>query len=130
MAAPTYFPPHEMCKWKTLENNEFQENGSHETFIDGGVYANDPELSALWAIRMQWKKRVNYHLLCIGTGYSSSSISSTNKGGYTGWLFNGLVIDTLMEATRSLIEIVTNNLAKFSDIKRMKFNFEITKSMT
>jgi hypothetical protein len=36
-----------------------------EVFIDGSVFVNDPELTALWAVRMQWKKMTNYHLLSV-----------------------------------------------------------------
>ena len=34
-----------------------------------------------------------------------------------------------MDATRSLTELVTNNLAKIDGIRRMKFNYYIEKSM-
>ncbi|CAF1144515.1 unnamed protein product [Didymodactylos carnosus] len=130
MAAPTYFPPHPVHKWNKTENGEFHKDKNPEIFIDGGVFANDPELTALWAIRMQWKKMINYYLLAIGTGYYSEPISPSNRGGYIGWIFNnGLLINTLMEATRSLTETITNNLAKFGNVRRMKFNFEITKYM-
>ncbi len=43
-----------------------------EVFIDGGVFANDPELTTLWAVRMQRKKMTNYHLLSIDIGYYAS----------------------------------------------------------
>src|SRR5207237_3628975 len=113
MAAPTFFPPHKVYK-KTIENNR----SVPEVFIDGGVFANDPELTALWAIRMQWKKLTNYHLLSIGTGYFTPEVSLGGCGGFLGWILNdGLLVYTLMEASRSLTEIVTNNLAKFNDIK-------------
>ena len=38
-------------------------------------------------------------------------------------------MNVIMDATRSLTELVTNNLAKIDGIKRMKFNYYITKSM-
>ncbi|CAF0927023.1 unnamed protein product [Didymodactylos carnosus] len=129
MAAPSYFPPHKLHKGN-VENGHFVPDKHHEIFIDGGVFANDPELIALWAIRMQWKKMVNYHLLSIGTGHYVEEVSAPTWSGYLGWIFNkGLLITTLMEATRSFTEIITNNLAKFNDIKRMKFNFRIKRSM-
>jgi hypothetical protein len=131
MAAPTFFPPHKVCKG-TMESGRFVPDNSSapEVCIDGGVFANDPELTALWAVRMQWKKLTNYHLLSIGTGYYTPEISLSGCGGFLGWILNdGLLVYTLMDASRSLTEIVTNNLAKFNDIKRMKFNYKITKPM-
>ncbi|CAF1573423.1 unnamed protein product [Rotaria sp. Silwood1] len=135
MAAPTYFPPHEMCK-RTIKNGHFIQDKNDnnilpEIFIDGGVFANDPELAALWAIRMQWKKLANYYLLSIGTGCYNAKLSPSSWGGIVGWILNdGLLVNTLMDATRSLTEIITNNLAKFNNIKRMKFNYKIAQSMS
>ncbi len=34
-----------------------------------------------------------------------------------------------MDATRSLTEIVTSNLAKFNNMRRMKFNYKLKESM-
>ena len=134
MAAPTYFPPHEIPRG-VIENGRFvsvETSGGKQpdTFIDGGIFANDPELVALWALRMQWRKLVTYHLLAIGTGCHTFDVSSENWGGYCGWIFNrGLLVNVIMDATRSLTELVTNNLAKIDGIRRMKFNYYIKKSM-
>ncbi|CAF1649321.1 unnamed protein product [Didymodactylos carnosus] len=123
MAAPTYSPPHKMNKWK-IENGLFQPNGPIEILVDGGMFANDPELEALW------RKMVNYYIISIGTGYYTELMSTLNQGGYKGWLSNGsLIINTLFETTRSFTETIANNLAKFSNLKRMKFNFKIQKYM-
>jgi patatin-like phospholipase/acyl hydrolase len=120
MAAPTYFPPHEVYQG-TQTNGYFIPGNTSELFIDGGVFANDPELTALWAIRMQWKKPVNYHLLSVGTGCYTSTLSSSTWGGYFGWIFNkGFWVNTLMDATRSFTEIIGSNLAKFNNMRRMK----------
>lgn len=129
MAAPTYFPPQEVWSGKK-HHGHFMKQESPELYIDGGVFANDPELAALAVIRMQWKKRVNYHLLSIGTGCYNTKLSSSTWGGYLGWIFNnGFLINTLMDATRSFIETISSNLAKFRDIRRMKLNYQITKSI-
>ena len=129
MAAPTYFPPYEMSSGKKV-NGCFVSDGAPELHIDGGVFANDPELAALWAIRMQWKKPVNYHLLSIGTGCYNTTLSSSTWGGYFDWILNkGFLINTLMDATRSFIETIASNLAKFDNMKRMKLNYRMTKSM-
>jgi hypothetical protein len=131
MAAPTFFPTQNVSK-RIIENDCVTEKKSpSEIFVDGGIFANDPELIALWTIRMQWRKLINYHLLSIGTGAYNTSISSSNLGGYVAWLFNnGLLINTLMQATCSLTEVISNNLAKFDYIKRMKFNYELKRAMS
>jgi len=132
MAAPTYFPPYQLAMGSTYDDS-FQPVNKSEVYIDGGVFANDPELAALWAIRMQWKKPANYHVLSIGTGCYTTELSSTTWGGYWAWLFKpgqtGFLVNTLMDATRSLTEIVTSNLAKFNNMRRMKFNYKLKESM-
>ncbi|CAF0750637.1 unnamed protein product [Rotaria sordida] len=132
MAAPTFFRPCTMYKRKKV-NNHFERDSNDETFIDGGVFANDPELAALWVIRMQWKKPVNYRLLSIGTGCYNAKVSVDNwKGGYLYWLLQqprGLLVNMLMDSTRSLTETVMNNLAKFDNIKRIKFNYKLKEPM-
>ncbi|CAF1436606.1 unnamed protein product [Adineta ricciae] len=129
MAAPTYFPPMEIFTGKKVDG-VFRKDAQSELFIDGGVFANDPELSALWAIRMQWKKPANYHLLSIGTGCYKTALSSSTWGGYLGWIMNkGYLVNTLMDAPRSFIEIIGSNLAKFSNIRRMKLNYNMKRSM-
>ncbi|CAF1401544.1 unnamed protein product [Rotaria sordida] len=101
MAAPTYFEPFPIKDKKI--NGIFLEMNEPEVFIDGGVFANDPELTALWAIQMQWKKLVNYRLLSIGTGCYNPQLDPKSWGGYWEWLVSGksgLVTDTLMDATQ------------------------------
>ena len=130
MAAPTYFPPQIVYRG-IQKNGQFIPNPNPELFIDGAVFANDPELAALWAIRMQWKKSATYSVLCIGTGSYASIVSRSTWGGYLGWIFNdGLLLNTLLDAARSFTEIIGSNLAKVNHMKRMKLNYKITKPMT
>ncbi|CAM2713901.1 unnamed protein product [Rotaria socialis] len=129
MAAPTYFPPHPI--YTTINGKEESSpQSTPELFIDGGVFANDPELAALWAVRIQWKKPINYHLLSIGTGCYTSTLSSSTWGGYIGWVLNGgILVNTLMDATRSFTERIGSNLANLSNLRRMKLNYKITQPM-
>ncbi|CAF1504718.1 unnamed protein product [Adineta ricciae] len=140
MAAPTYFRPWHMCEWEKKEDGNFGKkkdaNGKDvedHIFIDGGVFANDPELTAIWSIRMHLARLVNYRILSIGTGCYSPQLDSNSWGGYWTWVANlfkpGLVVNTLMDATRSLTETVVNDLAKFNNIRRMKFNYKLKISM-
>ena len=122
MAAPTYFPPHKI--------QNLNRGSTCDLFVDGGVFANDPDLAALWVVRMQWKKPTNYHLLSIGTGTYTASLSTKTCGGYFGWIFNnGILVNTLMDATRSFTEVITGNLAKFNNMRRMKLNYKILEAM-
>ncbi|CAF4111451.1 unnamed protein product, partial [Adineta steineri] len=133
MAAPTYFRPCTMYKRKKNVNGIYERDGQDETFLDGGVFANDPELAALWAIRMQWKKPVKHNIISIGTGCYNAKLSVNNnwKGGYKYWLLDtkGLLVNVFMDGTRSLTETVMNDFAKFDSIKRIKFNYKLTESM-
>jgi hypothetical protein len=130
MAAPTYFPPQLVYSGKKVQG-QFVKEGEPELYIDGGVFANDPELAALWAVRMQWKKPANYHLLSIGTGCYNTTLSPSTWGGYVGWLRNGAyLVNTLMDGPRSFIETVGSNMAKFNNIRRMKLNYDMTVSMS
>ena len=129
MAAPTYFPPQRV--YHGVQNDGYFLPGpTAEMFIDGGVFANDPELAAIWVIRMQWKKPTNYNLLSIGTGTYTTSLSTMIGGGYLEWIFNnGILVNTLMDATRSFTEVIAANLAKFNNMRRMKLNYHITEPM-
>ncbi|CAF1516913.1 unnamed protein product [Adineta ricciae] len=119
MAAPTYFRPWHMCQW--------EKKGDDQVFIDGGVFANDPELTATWSIRMHLARLVNYRILSIGTGCYSPQLDSNSWGGYWTWIANlfkpGLLVNTLMDATGSLTETVVNDLAKFN--YKLKISMEL-----
>lgn len=131
MAAPTYFPPQKISKGIIINNQFIPNTIPPEIFIDGGIFANDPELIALWAVRMQWKKLVNYRIFSIGTGTYNTPMTSTDSDGYFGWLLkNGLLINTLMQATSSLTEVISSNIAKLNNIKRIKFNYTLTRAMS
>lgn len=134
MAAPTFFPPQRVRERQNdNETTDGKGNEDGDLFIDGGVFANDPELTALWAVRMDCKNAINYRLMCIGTGCFYPEIPKDTWGGLYGWLLkkgnSGLVIQTLMDATRSLTEVTLGDLAMFSNIRRIKFNYKLTQSM-
>ena len=73
MAATTYFPAQCINKLKVDQNGRCVKDPNSnpnpdQIFIDGAIFANDPELIALSEVTMQWRKLVKYHVLSIGTG--------------------------------------------------------------
>jgi hypothetical protein len=154
MAAPTYFPPHTMKVRK--ESNEYH------NFVDGGIFANDPELAGLWAANLDnMKGNCIYRMFALGTGVFPLSVQATPPnpnpppqdnswgsyfspsawknwydskrenlaksfdGGYLSWFSNGgQLITVILEANRSFTENFTSELARFSDLKRFRFNLQ------
>jgi len=128
MAAPTYFPPQKMSHG-IIQNGQFIPKMSPKIFVDGGIFANDPELMALWGLK--WKQSIHYHILSIGTGAYDTQIEKSNLGGYFRCLSkNRLLVNTLMEATCGLTEHISSNLAKLNNIKRIKFNHKLIEPMS
>ena len=125
MAAPTYFPPHIMNV--TNSDGEVSQHG----MIDGGVYANDPELTALWATRMNTHTLNTYRILSIGTGSYTAPVNIRMGGGYWGWLIGsaGLIVSTILQSSSEFTEAIVASLARFSNIRRFKLNCDILKDM-
>lgn len=64
-AAPTYFPP---AKITTITGNNYY------SFVDGGVFANNPAMCALVEAKKMFPKNKKFLLVSLGTGYSNSRI--------------------------------------------------------
>ncbi|CAF1134996.1 unnamed protein product [Didymodactylos carnosus] len=111
-----------------------KENNTADMFIDGGVFANNPELTALWTIECDrninksgntsWTDIIKWPLI-----WAKNTSTGWFKDGIVGWLYDGLVSNTLMDATGNFTEKVTTNLATMMSIRRMRFNFKMTKPM-
>jgi uncharacterized protein len=88
-AAPVYFP-------------------SVESFIDGGVVANDPAMAAL-GIAIEQNNGLdlsNVALLSIGTGKALNSVDGQDHDwGAVEWVTKGKLIDLLLDTNVSLAEI-------------------------
>lgn len=94
-AAPTYFPPYEIS--------------GQGYFADGGVFANDPALSAIAELVDTGQSTLaDIRLLSIGTGINQTSIANSSIGdplkwGVTRWLWpfasNGVPATALLNLT-------------------------------
>jgi uncharacterized protein len=77
-AAPTYFPPAQ------IENRLTQKFGA----VDGGVFANNPAMSALAAAYRRFPNATSYLLVSLGTGSLERAIPYDEAAGWGdfGWL--------------------------------------------
>ncbi len=123
MAAPYYFPPYASQTPDTYIG----------TYIDGGIFANDPMLTGLHCARMNGRLSSDYseyRLVGIGTGVSKPNNEKSLGGGVSTWAMGepkGLLLNTVLEANRSLTETISEGLARFQRIRRIKFNIALVK---
>lgn len=94
-AAPTYFPAAKF--------------GNEETFIDGGVYINNPALDLLSAAKQLYPED-NYMLISIGTGDFRQSRADLAGKGAIGWLKNGDLLDIMMNGVSVSVDQQLGNL--------------------
>ena len=103
---------------------------SVHAMVDGGLFANDPELAGLWVSRMDSPSLNTYRLLSVGTGSYTTPVNMSMHGGIVGWLSGGgLLISTMMEANKSFTESVSAQLARFSNVRRYKLSCDLAQSM-
>jgi patatin-like phospholipase/acyl hydrolase len=78
-AAPTYFEP-ALVQNFTLESNE--------TLVDGGVFANDPSLCAVFEAKKLGYLDEELHILSLGTGTNNReyAYSDARNWGAFGWI--------------------------------------------
>jgi patatin-like phospholipase/acyl hydrolase len=65
-AAPTYFPP---VKIKAHEGNDYY------SFVDGGVFANNPGMCALVEAQKMFPEAEEIVLVSVGTGFSTARLT-------------------------------------------------------
>lgn len=133
MAAQTYFPPYYSAR-------------EDATFADGGTGANDPELCGLHMARTAYKnQQCQFAIMSLGTGIATQCVQSDDakhnrqanpagqtvnyiNGGLVDWLvtpISGLLITTFFDANRSFTAQISESLAQFSYIKRLRLNFSL-----
>lgn len=83
-AAPTYFPPVQIRNNPEAPKKE----RTIYSFVDGGVFANNPSMAALSHSYKQTGSTCNYEVISIGTGDSARPLhfKEANKYGYLGWV--------------------------------------------
>ena len=127
MAAPTFFPPHYLQQALRLWRRR-----ADGCYVDGGIFANDPELAGLWAARLNPASELvdRFNIVSIGTGVFEQSLGDNMQGGYKDWIFNnGLLINTILEANRSFTEVIAAGLGRTDNIRRFKCNFMMSTAM-
>jgi len=93
-AAPTYFPIH-----------SFEYRGQKFECVDGGLWANDPRLFALFSERVLHARSYRiYNIISFGTGQVNNDKPSKSRWGSTvSWLFgNPNIIDAMFEASTAM----------------------------
>jgi len=86
-SAPTYFPPHRAVS----------EAGNHYSYIDGGVFANNPSMSAYVEARNIWPDEKEFMLISLGTGQETIRIPNTESWGLWSWLSKGLLLSIVFD---------------------------------
>jgi len=147
MSAPTYFSPyivnpaeskshesknhesknHEINKESVKNNGNNKEVSKNEkmVLVDGGVFANNPELIGLMIARSRSNVFDKFNLFSLGTGFFHPK-KGDQQWGYISWLFSKeYIIDTLMESTSNSVEAMAEHLSALPDVHRVRFNFKL-----
>lgn len=116
-SAPVYFPPHALIY-----------NDKKRILVDGGIYINNPSMSAISDI-LKTNEKIdinNIHLLSLGTGNHASNIGYySKKWGIINWLQN--IVTIMMQATSKVVDyecvqILNNYLRLQIEIKDKKYS--------
>jgi len=120
-----FFPPYKMRFTVDPDTSKPYD----ATFIDGGIFANNPEYCALVGARRDKQAAALFRVLSLGTGIYPQSWHDT-LGGYAGWLSNsGLIINTILEANRSLMDVFMSDMSAFSNVARFRLNYQLADDM-
>ena len=124
-AGPTYLPAH-----------TFRYEGREVTCIDGGVYINNPALGAIAEIS-RYKKDVFYnrpdldwsdiHVLSLGTGHYSGSVSNTQAKGWGKANWARPIIDIMMHGVNRTTHSHAEELLDSGNYLRLTIDIEIEK---
>ena len=93
-AAPSFFPMHSI---------------GNERFVDGGLYANSPDILALHeATHFLGAVESNVYLLSIGTTSSTFSMSSSSpsKLGWLGWMNEQRLISVMVSSQQMMTDYI------------------------
>jgi uncharacterized protein len=98
-AAPTYFAPYKVSMF---------------SFIDGGVFSNNPSREALTEALMLGVEQNSINHISIGTGYRKMNINVGNWGLFQ-WLFSGNnpIIRIFMESSSDVTEKTASMIGRY-----------------
>lgn len=115
-AAPTYFPP---ALIRTVPDD-----GRSYSFIDGGVFANNPALCGYVEARELMPGRRQFIVLSLGTGITNRRFAyeEIRKWGYLDWVspVHGVPLTSMMWDSQS--EVVTHQLQLLPEVDVYRIN--------
>lgn len=115
-AAPTYFPP---ALIRTVPDD-----GRSYSFIDGGVFANNPALCGYVEARELMPERRQFIVLSLGTGITNRRFTyeEIRKWGYLDWVspVHGVPLTSMMQDSQS--EVVTHQLQLLPEVDVYRIN--------
>jgi patatin-like phospholipase/acyl hydrolase len=115
-AAPTYFPP---ALIRTVPDD-----GRSYSFIDGGVFANNPSLCGYVEARELMPERRHFIVLSLGTGATNRRFTheEIRKWGYLDWVspVHGVPLTSMMWDSQS--EVVTHQLELLPEVDVYRIN--------
>lgn len=115
-AAPTYFPPALI--------RSVPDDGRSFSFIDGGVFANNPALCGYVEARELMPERRKFIVLSLGTGITNRRFAhdEIRKWGYLDWVspIHGVPLTSMMWDSQS--EVVTHQLRLLPEVDVYRIN--------
>jgi len=103
-AAPTFFPASEI---KDAEREQ------QSTFIDGGVFINNPSLKLYCTAKKIYPEK-QFMLVSLGTGETHNSYPQREEGAY-GWLKKGELLEIMMKGVAESVDEVMKELLPESE---------------
>ncbi len=109
--------------YRTIANIRPQNNENdplYKAFVDGGLFANNPVLVALWdALEMNQDKRP-IEIYCLGTNPPDGSdrlSNGRNDWSYCEWRKGAKVVDMTLNAQQNLFDHMAKTIAKHLRVK-------------
>lgn len=116
-AAPTYFPAAQITS---------VDGGATFDLVDGGVYINNPAMSALTeSMALNQGQDVDYLVVSLGTGSYTSPLDYNHaiEWGALGWALH--IIDVVFDGVSEVVSAQINEVLKKHDGQRRYYRFQI-----
>lgn len=114
-SAPTYFPPAKATC----------EAGDTFSYIDGGVFANNPAMSAYVEARHIWPDEDDFMVVSLGTGQEHIRIPDTDKWGVLSWITKGTLLSIVFDGVSDTTAYHVYNMIPLHHYYRLTKNVDI-----
>ena len=114
-AAPTFFQPVRLKR---------PVGDGYRTFVDGGMFANNPALFALLEAKKVWPEETDFQLISLGTGERKQPYSHDDAASWCKFRWARPIIDILMGAASDTTHQHLERLLPES--RYLRFNHELT----